>query len=79
MIHNCGTCATKHALVIIAGKTRVKCGVSGVKEIPENCSSWKGEGDPLADYQCAPSGFVPKKYAIRDARKKRDTSSRGGA
>ena len=65
MVHDCSNCLTPHKIFCYGQK--VKCGPTGVKLVPEHCSSWRGSADLADDWpQTVPC--EPKKFANRRAR-----------
>jgi hypothetical protein len=61
--YDCSTCFTPHQVYESNGAQWVKCGVSGVREMPKICNIWR-EKDILAGCPDAPD-FTPKKYLRR--------------
>jgi hypothetical protein len=60
--YDCSTCKQNKGLFDIGGKQKVKCGLSGLRNIPNGCGGYD-DGDPMAGWPPLADNYeTPKKW-----------------
>ena len=66
-VFDCTTCSRRQFFVEIVGKKKVKCGPTGIRDIPVNgCGSYDDGKDQMLYYPELPDNYeLPLKYRMK--------------